>query len=65
MPRHISEAALAHQNKDKVEAAYLRSRFVEERVPVMESWADFIAGNKIEQKTALSSKGKKSRKAGR
>jgi integrase len=50
VPRHVSEAALAHENKDKVEAAYLRSRFIEERVEVMETWCAYITGDKKRQK---------------
>ena len=38
----IAEAALAHIDKDRVQAAYLRSNFVEERRKLMQSWADFI-----------------------
>jgi integrase len=63
VPRHISEAALAHENKDKVEAAYLRSRFVEERAPVMEAWADFIAANNKRQEKAKKSRAKSGQKS--
>ncbi len=38
----IAEAALAHIDKDRVQAAYLRSNFVEERCTLIQSWADFI-----------------------
>lgn len=41
-PKHLSEAALAHENKDKVEAAYQRSRFIQERRPLMEQWSEFL-----------------------
>jgi integrase len=43
-PREISEAALAHTNKDKVEAAYLRGDHFEKRRRLMEAWADFATG---------------------
>lgn len=39
-PREIAEAALAHSNKDKVEAAYLRSDMVDKRAAMMQDWAD-------------------------
>jgi integrase len=42
VPDRIAEAALAHVDKDRVQAAYLRSNFVEERRKLMQSWADFI-----------------------
>jgi integrase len=40
-PREVAEAALAHTNKNKVEASYLRSDFLEQRRQLMEAWADF------------------------
>ncbi len=42
VPDRIAEAALAHVDKDRVQAAYLRSNFVEERRKLMQSWADFV-----------------------
>jgi integrase len=39
----VSEAALAHTIPDKVRAAYLRTRFLEERRALMEGWADYVA----------------------
>ena len=39
----VSEAALAHTDRDKVRAAYRRTRFLEERRELMQVWADFIA----------------------
>jgi integrase len=42
VPDRIAEAALAHIDKDRVQAAYLRSNFVEERRKLMQSWADFV-----------------------
>jgi integrase len=35
----VSEACLAHQIKDKVKAAYLRSDFLDERRPLMATWS--------------------------
>lgn len=39
--REVVERALAHINKDKVEAAYARSDLLEKRRPLMEAWAEF------------------------
>jgi integrase len=41
-PREVAEAALAHSNKDRVEAAYLRARYLEQRRRLMAAWADFV-----------------------
>ncbi len=38
----IAEAALAHANRDKVEAAYQRSDLIERRARLMQDWADFL-----------------------
>ena len=40
-PREIAEAALAHVNRDRVEAAYLRSDLFERRYQLMKAWAEF------------------------
>ena len=40
-PREVAEAALAHVNKDKVEAAYQRGDLFEKRRRLMEDWAKF------------------------
>lgn len=42
-PREIAEAALAHVNSDKVEAAYRRGDALEKRRALMEAWAGFLA----------------------
>ena len=42
-PRAVSEAALAHTVRDKVEAAYRRTDLFERRRGLMESWAQFAA----------------------
>jgi integrase len=39
----VSEAALAHKIPDKVRAAYLRTRFLDERRHVMQHWARYVA----------------------
>jgi integrase len=40
-PREIAEAALAHTNGDRTEAAYLRSDLVAKRRELMVAWAKF------------------------
>lgn len=40
----VSEAALAHSDRNAVRAAYRRTRFLDERRALMQSWADFIDG---------------------
>ena len=44
-PREVVEAALAHTNKDKTEAAYLRTDMLELRVALMDAWAAFLMGS--------------------
>jgi integrase len=41
-PREVCEGALAHTNKNKVEAAYLRSDLFEQRRALMGQWADYV-----------------------
>jgi integrase len=41
-PREVAEAALAHTNADRVEAAYQRSDFFEKRRGLMQAWADYL-----------------------
>jgi integrase len=43
-PREVAEAALAHTNRDKVEAAYRRSDLFEQRARLMREWAKFSTG---------------------
>jgi integrase len=43
-PRSVTEAALAHANADKTEAAYQRSDLFERRRELMRAWADFATG---------------------
>lgn len=42
-PREVVEAALAHQLKDKAEAAYARGDLFDKRKKVMQSWETFIS----------------------
>ena len=39
-----AEAALAHQVKDKTEAAYLTTDLFDDRIVLMQKWADYVAG---------------------
>lgn len=43
VPREVAERALAHAVGDKTEAAYARSTLIEQRRPVMQAWAKFLA----------------------
>lgn len=43
-PREVVEAALAHQVKDKVEAAYARSTLFERRRRLMADWGAYLTG---------------------
>lgn len=42
-PREVIEHALAHQLKDKAEAAYFRSDMMAKRAKLMQAWADYSA----------------------
>lgn len=44
-PREVAEAALAHSNPNTVEAAYLRTKFFEQRRELMSAWAEYLANN--------------------
>ena len=44
-PGEVAEAALAHANSNKVEAAYRRTDFLEKRKALMADWAVFCSGN--------------------
>ena len=39
-----TEFALAHSIADKTEAAYVRSDLFEDRVELMQTWADYVSG---------------------
>lgn len=41
-PREVAEAALAHVNADKVEAAYARGDLFEKRRRLMDAWAQYL-----------------------
>jgi integrase len=41
-PRDVAEAALAHTNKNKVEAAYFRTDQLEQRKELMTAWARYL-----------------------
>lgn len=41
-PREVAEAALAHINGDRTEAAYLRSTHFNKRVRLMQEWANYL-----------------------
>ncbi|MGJ8620671.1 MAG: tyrosine-type recombinase/integrase [Methylophilaceae bacterium] len=43
-PREVIEHALAHQLKDKAEAAYARSDLLAKRRKLMEDWAKYVTG---------------------
>lgn len=43
-PGDWAEAALAHTLPNKVEAAYRRTKFVEQRRRLMDAWADYLGG---------------------
>lgn len=45
-PRSVTEAALAHVNADRVEAAYQRSDLFEKRRELMEEWGAFVDGER-------------------
>ncbi|MFT7577345.1 MAG: integrase [Alphaproteobacteria bacterium] len=42
-PREVAEAAIAHVNKNKSEAAYARSDLFEKRRMLMDTWASYLA----------------------
>jgi integrase len=43
-PGEWAEAALAHELSNKVEAAYRRTKFLDQRRKLMDAWADYLAG---------------------
>ncbi len=44
-PREVCELALAHANRDKVEAAYRRGDLFEKRTELMATWAAFVTAS--------------------
>lgn len=46
-PDEVAEPALAHDKRSKVARAYARSDVLERRREMMQAWADFCAGGKV------------------
>jgi integrase len=44
VPSAVAEAALAHAVPNKVEAAYRRTKFLDQRRDLMSKWADYLSG---------------------
>ena len=44
-PREVCELALAHVNRDRVEAAYRRSDLFEKRRGLMADWAEYVTAS--------------------
>lgn len=44
IPKDVRDITLAHASKDKVEAAYNRATFLDERREAMQRWADYLDG---------------------
>lgn len=47
VPDRVAEAALAHADPNKVQAAYQRSDFLDERSGLMEAWARLVNGQAV------------------
>ena len=45
VPGAVAEAALAHTNPNEVEAAYLRTKYLDQRRPLMKRWAEYLDGS--------------------
>ena len=43
----VSESLIAHDSRSDVQKAYERTRFFEERTPLMQRWASFLEGSNI------------------
>lgn len=52
-PREVIEHALAHQLKDKAEAAYARSDLLEKRRRLMEDWAAYVTSETTDEETQV------------
>ena len=49
-PKEVAEAALAHANPNEVEAAYLRTKYLDQRRELMARWASYLeGGNRVVQ----------------
>lgn len=44
VPGEVAEAALAHAIPNKVEAAYRRTKYLDQRRTLMQAWANFLGG---------------------
>lgn len=44
VPGEVAEAALAHAIPNKVEAAYRRTKYLDQRRGLMQAWANFLGG---------------------
>jgi hypothetical protein len=40
--REVSEMVISHQTGSRIERAYNRTDYLEQRRPLMKSWADFL-----------------------
>ena len=45
-PREVAEMSLAHQIRDKTEAAYRRRKLREKRAALMLDWYNYLAGSR-------------------
>jgi len=52
-PREVIEHCLAHQLKDKAEAAYQRKTSIPKREKLMQHWADYCSESRIENKKTV------------
>ena len=52
-PTAVAEAVISHDKRSKVQQAYERTRFFEQRVPLMTHWADFIDSPFVRDATVL------------
>ena len=52
-PCDILEFSLAHQQNEKVEAAYNRTELLEKRRPLMQDWADYATSHVTRQNTIV------------
>ena len=52
-PFDILEFSLAHQQNEKVEAAYNRTELLEKRRPLMQDWADYATSHVTRQNTIV------------
>ncbi|MDE0064191.1 MAG: tyrosine-type recombinase/integrase [Gammaproteobacteria bacterium] len=46
VPREIAEACLSHDTRSEVEARYNRADYIEAKRDLLQSWADFLTGEK-------------------